>query len=162
VLYHPIPLSVLIMVLYNNTNATIVNLSSVVLEETHYYPFGLTMAGISSKALGKLENRYKFNEGSELNNELDLGWYESVCRTYDPQMKVFTNGSIVIFAKHTSLYAYVNNNPILFNDPLGLISTPTNPDVLPTVTVVGLRALQDIRNSANQAPNSKVTYVPYN
>ncbi len=61
------------------------------LEETHYYPFGLTMVGISSKALvfGSPENKKKFNGGTELNPDLDLSWYETSFRTYDPQIGRF-------------------------------------------------------------------------
>jgi RHS repeat-associated protein len=56
-----------------------------ILEETHYYPFGLTMAGISSKAFGLFENKELFN-GKELNSDLSLNWSEYGFRNnYDIQ-----------------------------------------------------------------------------
>ncbi|RFS21057.1 hypothetical protein DVR12_17095 [Chitinophaga silvatica] len=90
------------------------------LEETHYYPFGLIMAGISSSALrGKAypENRKKFN-GIEHTTEFDLNTYDAFYRTLDPQIGRFWQ----IDPKPTgniSLYAMMDNNPISKSDPLG-------------------------------------------
>jgi len=89
-----------------------------ILEETHYYPFGLTMQGISSKAAGALENKHKWNAGSELNTDFDINLYETQFRSLDPQLGRFWQ----IDPKpnlEMSLYSSMGNNPILLNDPLG-------------------------------------------
>lgn len=90
------------------------------LEETHYYPFGLTMAGISSNALkgsNYPKNRKEFN-GIEHITELDLNQYDAFYRTLDPQLGRWWQ----IDPKSDydwSLYSAMNDNPIYFSDPLG-------------------------------------------
>jgi RHS repeat-associated protein len=91
-----------------------------ILEETHYYPFGLTMAGISSKALNNApENKRKYN-GIEFNEDLDLDIYDAYYRNLDPQTARWwqidpeTDGY-----ENISPYASMYDNPIKFSDPLG-------------------------------------------
>lgn len=88
-------------------------------EDNSYYPFGLTMAGISDKALnfGNPENRKKFN-GIEYTMEFDLNTYDALFRTLDPQIGRWWT----IDPKPNefeSPYAAMGNNPILRADPLG-------------------------------------------
>jgi RHS repeat-associated protein len=128
------------------------------LEETHYYPFGLTMAGISSKAIGKLENRFKFNDGTELENKefsdgSGLELYATDFRSYDPQIGRFWQiDELADVAEDWSPYVFANDNPILLNDPLGLTADTSMPGVplMPEVVVVGYKP-----NCVTCSPSSK-------
>jgi len=101
-------------------NLQVTHIRGALLEETHYYPFGLTMAGISSKALefGSPENRYEKFNGAELNTAFDLNTYEFYYRTYDPQIGRW-HGLDTKPTDMVSLYAAMANNPIRYADPLG-------------------------------------------
>lgn len=84
------------------------------------------MTGISSKALKSNypENKRKFNDGTELNTSFDINLYETSYRLHDPQIGRFHQiDPLAGIADDWSPYAYVLNNPLLFNDPYGLDTT---------------------------------------
>lgn len=99
-------------------NLQVTHVRGPILEETHYYPFGLTMSGISSKALnGQPENKKKYQQ-YEFNSGFDINLYESFYRSHDPQIGRFWQ----IDPKPTdfeSPYAAMGNNPIFKFDALG-------------------------------------------
>lgn len=100
-------------------NLQVSHIRGPLLEETHYYPFGLAMRGISSKAAGKLENKYKYN-GIELNEDLGLNTYDAFYRNLDPQIGRFWQIDPKIeSAEAWSPYSAMLNNPIRYADPLG-------------------------------------------
>lgn len=107
------------------------------LEENHYYPFGLTMAGISDKAIKSnyAENKNRYNDGAELqskefNDGTGLEYYDAGFRQLDPQLGRFNQ--VDPFADtydYLSTYQYGANNPVYYNDPLGLeAKAPNNTD----------------------------------
>lgn len=106
------------------------------------------MAGISSKALtGFSENKYKFNGGNELQSGefvdgSGLELLNAVNRSYDPQLGRFWQVDELAEANwEWTPYNFAINNPIRFNDPLGLKEGPNDVKDLPEVVVTGMRKL---------------------
>ena len=107
-------------------NLQVIHTRGPLLQESHYSPWGLELAGISAKAAGKLENNYKFNKGSELQHHefsdgSGLEWYDTHFRNLDPQLGRWQQIDPKIDEDQESLSPYISmgNNPVLKNDPLG-------------------------------------------
>ncbi|MBC6993781.1 RHS repeat-associated core domain-containing protein [Neolewinella lacunae] len=115
--------------------------SNEVLQENHYYPFGLAQNYSWMNAAGAEDVRYKFN-GKELNEELGLMDYGA--RWYDPTVGRWGQVDPAAASFNSvSPYNYGLNNPINVIDPDGAYS----------ITLTG-QAAQDffanLQNSMNE------------
>ncbi len=113
-----------------------------IIDEHHYYPFGLEHTyyntttkdfelketSLGSGFITKIEQvansgyQYKYN-GKELQDELDLNWYDYQARNYDPALGRWMNiDPLSEMSRRYSPYAYALDNPVYFIDPDGMLA----------------------------------------
>jgi RHS repeat-associated protein len=95
--------------------------SSIVVQETHYDPWGLALTGLGFQASGVKVNKYLYN-GKEQIQDHALRYYDYGARMYDPSIGRW--GVVDPLADHPnqvdkSPYAYAWNNPVNLTDPDG-------------------------------------------
>lgn len=115
----------------SNTNVYFDNLAVTIaqgniVEENHYYAFGLKIAAISSRKYqdsydGTLKNPYQYNGKEMLDDDADLNWYDYGFRNYDPQIGRFMQlDPLTDDYPFLTPYQYASNDPITNIDIDGL------------------------------------------
>ncbi|MBV4359100.1 DUF6443 domain-containing protein [Pinibacter aurantiacus] len=121
-------------------NLTVTHMPGPLMEESHYYPFGLTMSGISSKAGKVSENKYKFLDKELQNHEFGDGSgledYDFGARFFDPQLgRFFNEDPLAEYMPRHSPYTYSFDNPLRFTDPGGMVADDLTADGKDPLTI---------------------------
>jgi RHS repeat-associated protein len=149
-----------------------------ILEENHYYSFGLRISAISSRRFtdqyqGKVPNAYLYNGKELMDEDADLGWLEYGYRFYDPQIGRFQQ--IDPMADELSSYSpyhYAYNDPVGLIDFMGLVGvdprfilsmTKETAKTLEEVVVVGHRVAKTASTASKvaKAGRTLLDFVPF-
>jgi RHS repeat-associated protein len=155
----------------------------IILEENHYYPFGLKHEKYNSdkyeyveiskedggyligiEPLGPQQRKsyqYKYN-GKEFQDELGLNFYDYGARNYDPAIGRWMNiDPLAETSRRFSPYAYALNNPVYFIDPDGMMARASENEGWIEQDKNGERVMTYVPgvNNVNQANDSGYTKV---
>ena len=114
------------------------NGQAVILQERHYYPFGLLHRGYNEEkheiqyteaeedkifTPQTVAGRYKYwYNGKEWQEDLNLNVYDYGARQYDPAVgRWFTVDPAAEIIPFVGQFVYVFNSPLFYNDPTGLL-----------------------------------------
>ncbi len=114
----------------------VLHYNTKVLDENHYYPFGLT---ISADAMNTTKQPHKYN-GKELETSFDLQTYEYGARQYNSQIGRW-NGIDPLADEYYghSPFAYVANNPVKFIDPDGKRIVVSGDEIMSVISQLNMR-----------------------
>jgi len=88
-----------------------------ILQEDHYYPFGLTYMGTLNYNYGTQENELLY-QGKELQDEHNLQWHDFGARMYDAQLGRWHSPDPML--QYSSPYLAMGNSPTNGTDPSGM------------------------------------------
>lgn len=101
-------------------NFRVLSQGSLLVQETHYDPWGLELTGIGYEYAGVKKNKYLY-QGKEMMDDHNINIYDFHARGYDPVI-----GRTLQIDPHAenylslSPYSWIANNPIMFTDPTGM------------------------------------------
>ncbi len=138
---------------YDNVAAT-----NEAIQQTHYYPFGMQMYGLSTPVIG-VENKYKFAT-KELQDEFNLQQYDFGARYYDPAIARWSSPDPVAdLAADWTPFRYGFNNPMTFSDPSGMMEITwdgVETESASTGTITPAQQLANDINSKCSSCNARV------